>query len=91
MLGRSCMLTIVSALLSVLMLCLTQLGLHLGMFGPSVRMCPLGSVFSSVLLRWFAKVMRRWDVSGDGKAWKVDLDVRDLSGHLDLTLQARGW
>ena len=33
--------------------------------------------------------MRRWDVSGDGKAWKVDLDVRDLSGHLDLTLQAR--
>ena len=35
------------------------------------------------------KVMRRWDVSGDGKAWKVKLDVRDLDGHLDLTLRAR--
>ena len=24
--------------------------------------------------------MRRWDVSGNGKAWKVELDVRDLGG-----------
>ena len=35
------------------------------------------------------KVMRRWDVSGDGNAWKVELDVRDLGGHLDLTFRAR--
>ena len=35
------------------------------------------------------RVMRRWDVSGDGKAWKVEIDVRDLGGHLDLTFRAR--
>ena len=35
------------------------------------------------------RVMSRWDVSGDGKASKVELDVRDLGGHLDLTFRAR--
>ena len=35
------------------------------------------------------RVMRRWDVSGDGKAWQVELDVRDLGGHLALTFRAR--
>ena len=33
--------------------------------------------------------MRQWDVSGDGRPWKVELDVRDLGGHLDLTYRAR--
>ena len=27
--------------------------------------------------------MKPWNVSGDGKPWKVGLDVRDLGGHLD--------
>ena len=29
--------------------------------------------------------MKIWDVSGDGGFWKVQLDVRDLGGHLDFT------
>ena len=33
--------------------------------------------------------MRHWDVAGDGRPWKVELDVRDLGGHLDLTCRAR--
>ena len=33
--------------------------------------------------------MKLWDVSGDGGFWKVQLDVRDLGGHLDFTLRAR--
>ena len=33
--------------------------------------------------------MKLWDVSGDGGFWKVQLDVRDLGGHLDFTLTAR--
>ena len=33
--------------------------------------------------------MRHWDVAGDGRPWKVELDVRDLGGHLDLTGRAR--
>ena len=35
------------------------------------------------------KNMRQWDVAGDGRPWKVELDVRDLVGHLDLTCRAR--
>ena len=35
------------------------------------------------------KNMRHWDVAGDGRPWKVELDVRDLGGHLDLTCRAR--
>ena len=35
------------------------------------------------------RVMKYWDVSGDGKAWKGQLDVRDLGGHLDITRRAR--
>ena len=31
------------------------------------------------------KSMRQRDVAGDGRLWKVELDVRDLGGHLDLT------
>ena len=33
--------------------------------------------------------MKLWDVAGDGGLWKVQLDVRDLGGHLHFTL--RGW
>ena len=35
--------------------------------------------------------MKLWDVSGRGCFWKVQLDVRDLGGHLDFTRRARGW
>ena len=31
------------------------------------------------------KSMKLWDVSGDGKPWKVELDVGDLGGTLDFT------
>ena len=34
--------------------------------------------------------MKLWDVSGSGGFWNVQLDVRDLGGHLDSTLRARG-
>ena len=30
-----------------------------------------------------------WNVSGDGRPWTVELDVRDLGGHLDFTGRAR--
>ena len=33
--------------------------------------------------------MKLWDVSGNGGFWKVQLNVRDLGGHLDFTLRAR--
>ena len=33
--------------------------------------------------------MKLWDISGDGGFWKVQLDVRDLGGHLDFALRAR--
>ena len=32
--------------------------------------------------------MKLWDVSKDGQPWKVELDVRDLGGHLDFTRRA---
>ena len=35
------------------------------------------------------RAMKLWDVSGDGGFWKVQLDVRDLGGHLDFTFRAR--
>ena len=35
------------------------------------------------------KAMKLWDISGDGRFWKVQLDVRDLGGHLDFTHRAR--
>ena len=33
--------------------------------------------------------MKFGDISGGGSFWKVQLDVRDLGGHLDFTLRAR--
>ena len=35
------------------------------------------------------RAMRLWDISGEGGFWKVQLDVRDLGGHLDFTYRAR--
>ena len=35
------------------------------------------------------KALKLWDVSGSGGFWKVQLDVRDLGGHLDFTLRAQ--
>ena len=34
------------------------------------------------------QAMKLWDVSGSAGFWKVQLDVRDLGGHLDFTLRA---
>ena len=31
------------------------------------------------------KAMKLWDIPGDGSFWKVQLDVKDLDGHLDFT------
>ena len=33
--------------------------------------------------------MKLWDISGDGKFWKIRLDIGDLGGHLDFTRRAR--
>ena len=35
------------------------------------------------------RAVKLWDISGDGKFWKVQLDNRDLGGHLDFTRRAR--
>ena len=35
------------------------------------------------------KAMKLWDVSGGCGLWKVQLDVRDLGGHLDFSVRAR--
>ena len=35
------------------------------------------------------KAMKLWDISLDGRCWKVQLDVRDLGAHLDFTIRAR--
>ena len=50
----------------------------------SLGKCVLLSTSKSV-----RKAMKHWDISGDGSFWKVQLDVRDLGGHLDFTRRAR--
>ena len=35
------------------------------------------------------RAMKLWDISGEGGFWKVQLDVRDLGGHLDFTFRAQ--
>ena len=37
------------------------------------------------------KAMKLWDVCGRGGFWKVQLDVRDLGGHLDFNFESSGW
>ena len=34
------------------------------------------------------RALKFWDISGDGKFWEVQLDIRDLGGHLDFTKRA---
>ena len=50
----------------------------------SLGECVLLSTSKSV-----RKPVKLWDVSGSGCFWKVQLDVRDLGGHLDFTMRAR--
>ena len=50
----------------------------------SLGKCVLLSTSKSV-----RKAMKLWDMSGSGSFWIVQLDVRDLGGHLDFTLRAR--
>ena len=50
----------------------------------SLGKCVLLSTSKSV-----RKAMKLWDISVDGGFWNVQLDVRDLGGHLDFTLRAR--
>ena len=54
--------------------------------GPDVSpdKCVLLSTSKSV-----RRAMMFWDISGGGGFWKVQLDVRDLGGHLDFTGRAR--
>ena len=33
--------------------------------------------------------MKNWMISGEGEKWSVQLDVRDLGGHLDSTKRQR--
>ena len=35
------------------------------------------------------RMMKRWVISGEDEHWKVELDIRDLGGHLDTTLRGR--
>ena len=35
------------------------------------------------------KATKLWDISGDGRIWKVQLDVRGLGEHFDFTRRAR--
>ena len=39
--------------------------------------------------KFVRKAMKLWDISGDWGFWNVQLDVRDLGGHLDFTMRAR--
>ena len=88
MLSLNFLLIILSAVLNVLVPCLSLLGSLLSMSDLLVRMCPLVSVLLSTS-KSVRKAMKLWDISGDGGFWKVQLDVRDLGGHLDFTFRAR--
>ena len=37
------------------------------------------------------RAMKLWDISGDSRFRKVQLDVRDLGGYLDFTNRARAF
>ena len=54
-----------------------------------VRMCRLVSVSFLAPRSRFGRLLKLWDVSGDGKFWKVQLENRDTGGHLDFTGRAR--
>ena len=50
----------------------------------SLGKCVLLSTSKSV-----RRALKLWDISGDGKFCKVQLDIRDLGGRLDFTKRAR--
>ena len=79
---------IFSVVQSVLVPYLDLLGSLPSMSGRLVRTCRLVSVLLSTS-KSVRKAMKLWDISGDGGFWKVQLDVRDLGGHLDFTFRAR--
>ena len=83
------MLVISSEVFSVPMPSLVLPDSLLGMSALLVRMCLLVSVFFSVPLNRSGGLMKLWDISGDGKLWKVQSDIRDLGDHLDFTRRAR--
>ena len=88
MLSRSSVLIILSVVLSVLVPFLILPGSLLGVFGRLVRTFLPVSVLLSTS-KSVRKAMKWWDVSGGGGFWNVQLDVRDLGGHLDFTIRAR--
>ena len=90
MLSLSFVLIILSMVRSVLLPYLNLLGPLLSMSGRSVGqdVSPGKYVLLSTS-KSVRKTLKLWDVSGGGGFWKVQLDVRDLGGHLDFTLRAR--
>ena len=78
-----------NVVLPVTELCLSLLTSLPSMFGKLVKMFPLVSVSFLALPRAVRRAMKLWDISGEGGFWKVQLDVRDLGGHLDFTYRAR--
>ena len=70
-------------------LCLSLLTLLLGMFGLLDRMFLLAKCVLLSTSKAVRRAMKLWDISGDGGFWKVQLDIRDLGGHLDFTYRAR--
>ena len=64
------------------------LGSRLNMSGQLVKRCLLVNVSFLALPSRFGKAMKLWVISGDGSFWKIQLDVRDLGGHLDFTWRA---
>ena len=77
------MLTISSVVRSDLVPFLFLLGSLLNMSGQLAKMSPGKCVLLSTS-KSVRKAMKLWDISGRGSFWKVQLDVRDLGGHLDL-------
>ena len=71
MLGRNFLLIILSVVLSVLMLSLVLPGSLLGMLGLLVRICPGKCVLLTTSKS--VRAMKLWDISGDGRFWKVQL------------------
>ena len=53
-----------------------------------IKMFPLASFLLSTS-KAVRRVMKLWDISGDGCFWELQLDVRDLGGHLDFIYRAR--
>ena len=68
---------------------LVRLGLLLNMSGRSSGCLSPGKLVLLSTSKAVRKSMKLWNISGDGMPWKVELNVRDLGGHLDFTRGAR--